>query len=106
MSLNKVELDLCSGTADFLVMPNYDYKCETCERVFEVFQKMTDDKLITCIFDDCEGKVKRLLGTGAGVLFKGTGFYETDYRSKSYSDGASKEKPSAGDKPAGKKDSE
>ena len=74
-------------------MPNYDYKCEKCEEVFEVFQKMSDDKLTTCIKDGCGGGVKRLLGTGSGVIFKGSGFYETDNRSKSYSDGASKEKP-------------
>ena len=78
-------------------MPNYDYKCEKCERVFEIFQKMSDDKLSKCIFDGCDGKVTRLLGTG---------FYETDYRSKSYSEGATKEKPSAPEKPAKKKDSE
>lgn len=74
-------------------MPNYDYKCEKCGEVFEVFQKMSDDKLTTCIKDGCGGSIKRLLGTGSGVIFKGSGFYETDNRSKSYSDGASKEKP-------------
>ena len=74
-------------------MPNYDYRCEKCEEVFEVFQKMSDDKLTTCIKEGCGGEVKRLLGSGSGVLFKGTGFYQTDNRSKSYSDGATKEKP-------------
>jgi len=69
-------------------MPNYDYKCETCGQVFEVFQKMSDDKLTDCPAEGCDGTVRRLLGTGAGVIFKGTGFYETDNRSKSYSDGA------------------
>ncbi len=68
---------------------------------------MSDDKLTTCIFDGCDGKVARLLGTGAGLLFKGAGFYETDYRSKSYNDAASKEKPSApAEKPVKKKGSE
>jgi len=74
-------------------MPNYDYKCEKCEEIFEVFQSMSDDKLTNCIKNECGGNVKRLLGTGSGVIFKGSGFYQTDNRSKSYSDGASKEKP-------------
>ncbi|MEZ7957804.1 MAG: zinc ribbon domain-containing protein [Rubritalea sp.] len=87
-------------------MPNYDYRCEKCEQVFEVFQKMSDNKLTTCIKDGCSGVVKRLLGAGAGVIFKGSGFYETDNRSKSYNDGASKEKPAPKEKPAKKKVSE
>lgn len=73
-------------------MPNYDYRCEECSHLFEVFQKMSDPKLEDCPQDDCSGKVKRLLGTGAGVIFKGSGFYQTDYRSDSYKKGASKEK--------------
>lgn len=84
-------------------MPNYDYKCKKCEEVFEVFQKMSDDKLTTCIKEGCEGAVSRLLGTGSGVIFKGSGFYETDNRSKSYSDGASNEKPAAAKKKTEKK---
>ena len=55
---------------------------------------MSDPKLETCPQDDCSGKVKRLLGAGAGVIFKGSGFYQTDYRSDSYKKGASKEKGS------------
>ncbi len=72
-------------------MPNYDYKCQSCDHVFEVFQSMNDAKLEDCPEDGCDGKVKRLLGTGAGLIFKGGGFYETDYRSQSYKDGAKKE---------------
>lgn len=72
-------------------MPNYDYKCQTCGHVFEVFQSMNDPKLVDCPEEACEGEVKRLLGTGAGLIFKGGGFYETDYRSQSYKDGAKKE---------------
>ena len=64
-------------------MPNYDYRCETCEHTFEVFQSMKDDKLTDCPQQGCPGPVKRLLGTGAGIIFKGGGFYETDYRSNS-----------------------
>ena len=62
---------------------------------------MTDEPLKRC--PKCRAKVKRLLGTGAGVIFKGSGFYQTDYRSKSYTDSASKEK-SDKDSKAGKKD--
>lgn len=77
------------------LMPNYDYRCEECSHIFEVFQKMSDDKLEDCPLDDCGGKVKRLLGTGAGVIFKGSGFYQTDYRSDSYKKGAQGDKSSS-----------
>ncbi len=76
-------------------MPNYDYRCQKCDHLFEIFQKMSDPKLEDCPQDDCSGKVKRLLGAGAGVIFKGSGFYQTDYRSDSYKKGASKEKGSS-----------
>ena len=76
-------------------MPNYDYRCQTCDHLFEVFQKMSDPKLEDCPQDSCEGKVKRLLGTGAGVIFKGSGFYQTDYRSDSYKKGAEGDKSPA-----------
>ena len=83
-------------------MPNYDYQCQSCGHRFEVFQSMNDAKLEECPEEGCGGKVKRLLGTGAGLMFKGGGFYETDYRSQSYKDGAKKEseasKPPSPDK--------
>jgi len=79
-------------------MPNYDYVCETCGHRFEVFQSMNDAKLQDCPQEGCSGKVKRLLGTGAGLLFKGAGFYQTDYRSNSYQAGAKSD--SAASKPA------
>ncbi|MFT6863277.1 MAG: putative FmdB family regulatory protein [Akkermansiaceae bacterium] len=72
-------------------MPNYDYKCDTCAHVFEIFQSMNDTKLTDCPQENCHGQVKRLLGTGAGIIFKGSGFYQTDYRSESYKAGAKKE---------------
>lgn len=75
-------------------MPTYDYQCETCGHQFEVFQGMNDPKLKDCPDDECVGPVKRLLGTGAGVIFKGGGFYQTDYRSDSYKQGAKKESES------------
>lgn len=65
-------------------MPNYDYECQQCGKRFEVFQSMNDPKLTDCQVENCDGQVKRLLGTGGGILFKGSGFYQTDYRSSSY----------------------
>ena len=72
-------------------MPNYDYECQKCEKRFEVFQSMNAAKLTECPVAHCGGKVKRLLGTGGGILFKGAGFYQTDYRSSSYHAGSKAE---------------
>jgi putative FmdB family regulatory protein len=72
-------------------MPNYDYECQKCGSRFEVFQSMNDAKLTDCRDTSCGGAVKRLLGTGGGILFKGTGFYQTDYRSPSYQAAAKEE---------------
>lgn len=60
-------------------MPTYEYYCQTCDQNLEVFQSMKDAPLTRC---DCgkRGKVKRLIGTGSGLIFKGSGFYETDYK--------------------------
>jgi len=69
-------------------MPHYDYVCESCEKQFEVFQSMNDKRLTKCPEKGCKGKVRRLLGTGAGLVFKGSGFYITDYRSENYKAGA------------------
>ena len=66
-------------------MPTYEYECQKCEHAFEAFQQMSADPLKKC--PECKGKLKRLIGTGAGLLFKGSGFYETDYRSESYKSG-------------------
>jgi putative FmdB family regulatory protein len=74
-------------------MPNYDYECLECGKRFEVFQSMNDAKLTDCTQPDCDGKVKRLLGTGGGIIFKGSGFYQTDYRSASYEKGAKADNP-------------
>ena len=71
-------------------MPTYEYHCEKCKKDFELFQSMKDDPLTTCPKDKCrqktwgKGKVKRKLGAGAGFIFKGSGFYITDYRSEGY----------------------
>ena len=78
-------------------MPNYDYECEKCGKTFEVFQSMKDKAFETCPESSClmeawgHGKVRRLLGTGAGLIFKGSGFYTTDYRSEGYKQAAKKE---------------
>lgn len=87
-------------------MPTYEYSCEKCGKNFEAFQSMRDEAYQTCPKELCQqkrwgkGKVKRLLGTGAGLIFKGSGFYTTDYRSKSYQEAAKKDAPasSAADK--------
>lgn len=62
-------------------MPNYDYQCMSCGYTFEEFQKMTDEPLKNC--PECNGTLKRLIGTGLGPIFKGTGFYQTDYKNTS-----------------------
>ncbi|RKY86188.1 zinc ribbon domain-containing protein [candidate division KSB1 bacterium] len=62
-------------------MPTYDYVCVNCGHRFEKFQKMSDEPLKFC--PECGGKVKRLIGTGGGIVFKGHGFYATDYGSSS-----------------------
>ena len=78
-------------------MPTYEYECEKCKKTFELFQSMKDDALTTCPKECCQqkkwgkGKVKRLLGTGAGLIFKGSGFYSTDYRSSGYKEAAKKD---------------
>ena len=73
-------------------MPTYDYVCDACEHAFEEFQMMSAKPLTTC--PECrKKKLRRLIGTGAGVIFKGGGFYETDYRSDSYAKDAKKDKP-------------
>lgn len=61
-------------------MPTYDYKCTECGYKFEYFQSMKDPLLQVC--PECKGKLKRLIGTGSGLIFKGSGFYETDYKHK------------------------
>ena len=64
-------------------MPTYDYECEGCGHAFEEFQAMSDKPLKKC--PKCKKqKLRRLFGTGAAVIFKGSGFYQTDYRSESY----------------------
>lgn len=78
-------------------MPTYDYKCLRCDKKFEIFQSMKDEPLKIC--PDCKGELKRLIGSGAGAIFKGTGFYQTDYKNSSKpSDGKKLEKSKPADK--------
>jgi len=75
-------------------MPTYDYKCTACNHTMEAFQSMKDKPLRTC--PSCgKNALERLIGTGAAVLFKGSGFYQTDYRSESYKKAAASEKSAA-----------
>jgi len=68
-------------------MPTYDYECDACKHAFEEFQSMMDEPLKKC--PKCKKKkLRRLLGTGAAIIFKGSGFYQTDYRSESYKSSA------------------
>ena len=78
-------------------MPTYEYECDACEHGFEEWQTMSEAPLTKC--PKCgKKKLRRLFGTGAAVLFKGSGFYETDYRSESYKSAAKADKDAA--KPA------
>jgi putative FmdB family regulatory protein len=101
-------------------MPTYEYVCEKCDHKFDHFQSIKDEAIKTCPQEKCgmkkwgKGKVRRTIGAGAGLIFKGSGFYITDYRSENYKQAAKKEsgggeskageakaaesKPAAGDK--------
>jgi putative FmdB family regulatory protein len=70
-------------------MPTYEYECEKCNHHFEVFQSMKEAPKKTC--PQCKGRVRRLISGGAGLIFKGSGFYITDYRSEGYKSAAKKE---------------
>jgi putative FmdB family regulatory protein len=71
-------------------VPTYEYKCRECGHKLEIFQSMNDAALTTC--PECKtDSLKRLIGTGAGIIFKGSGFYQTDYRSENYNKSAKKD---------------
>ncbi len=85
----------------FPTMPTYEYECAKCKKGFELYQSMKDQPLTTCPKEQCrqktwgKGKVKRSIGAGAGLIFKGSGFYITDYRSEGYKAGAKSETAAA-----------
>ena len=79
-------------------MPTYDYICEKCGDRFEHFQKMSSEPLSVCA--KCGGHLKRLIGSGVGIIFKGSGFYCTDYRSKGGAASQSESKPASESKPS------
>ena len=88
-------------------MPTYEYVCDKCGHEFEKFQSMKDAPLSVCPKDLCKlkkwgkGKVRKTIGAGAGLIFKGSGFYITDYRSEGYKQAAKKDAPAGSDaKPA------
>jgi putative FmdB family regulatory protein len=83
-------------------MPTYDYKCSDCNYTFEYFQPMSSVTLTEC--PKCKGTLKRIIGTGAGPIFKGSGFYQTDYKDKSTQSKKS-EKPDTTSSSADKKTS-
>ena len=78
-------------------MPTYEYVCEKCDHQFEKFQSIADKPLTVCPQDRCtrkkwgKGKVKRMIVSGGGLIFKGSGFYATDYRSEKYKEAAKKD---------------
>jgi putative FmdB family regulatory protein len=75
-------------------MPTYDYECDACDHRFDAFQTMSAEPLKKC--PQCgKKKLRRLFGAGAGLIFKGSGFYLTDYRSESYKQAAAADKPAS-----------
>ena len=75
-------------------MPTYEYRCKSCKHAFEALQSISAAPLRRC--PKCGKGVERLISAGAGIIFKGSGFYQTDYRSKSYQEQAKSESKSAG----------
>ena len=92
-------------------MPTYEYVCEKCDHKFDHFQSIKDEAIKTCPREKCgmkkwgKGKVRRAIGAGAGLIFKGSGFYITDYRSENYKASAKKES-GGGETKAGESKSE
>ena len=88
-------------------MPTYEYICEKCDQTFDFFQSIKDEPLKICPEERCcmkkwgKGKVKRAIGAGAGLIFKGSGFYITDYRSENYKQAAKKEASGGGESKSG-----
>jgi putative FmdB family regulatory protein len=85
-------------------MPTYDYECDACGHRFELFQAISEEPKKKC--PACKkSKLRRLFGTGAALMFKGSGFYQTDYRSESYKKAAAADKPATDSGSNGKSES-
>lgn len=82
-------------------MPTYEYRCPACKHEFEKFQRMSEEPKAEC--PECGAESERKLSGGAGLLFKGSGFYITDYRPDSYKKAASSDSGSGGEKSGGEK---
>lgn len=80
-------------------MPTYEYECDGCQKTFDQFQSITAKPIERC--PSCGGHVHRLIGKGAGIIFRGSGFYQTDYRSSSYQKAADAEKRKTSGKSSG-----
>ncbi|MFY9256116.1 MAG: zinc ribbon domain-containing protein [Fuerstiella sp.] len=85
-------------------MPTYEYRCNACEHTWEEFQSITAKPTKKC--PDCKkAKAERIISAGGGIIFKGTGFYQTDYRSDSYKKAAKADTPSSDSSSSSKSDS-
>ena len=85
-------------------MPTYEYRCKACGHELEIFQSITEGVKRKC--PSCgKSKLERLIGTGAGIIFKGSGFYQTDYRSSAYKEAADADKPKDSKADSAKQDS-
>jgi putative FmdB family regulatory protein len=82
-------------------MPSYDYECKQCKKIFEVFQSIKAEKLKEC--PECKGPVQRMISGGSSIIFKGSGFYETDYKTKKGSKSEDSPKTETKKEPSGDK---
>ena len=85
-------------------MPTYEYICQKCGHVFDEFHGMKENPVMHC--PKCKGKTKRQIGTGGGIIFKGSGFYQTDYKKSSAAPSSSSDSSSSEKKSEPKKDSD
>lgn len=95
LSSVRMPTEFCDSIFD-LSMPTYDYQCQTCGHAFEAKQSMKDPHLTECPQPGCAGPVRRKIGLGSGFIFKGSGFYITDYRSDAYKAAAKQDSSSGG----------
>ncbi|MEW6752291.1 MAG: FmdB family zinc ribbon protein [Candidatus Latescibacterota bacterium] len=86
--------------SEYFAMPTYEYECQKCGHRFEKFQSIKAAPLTACPRNGCDGQVRRLISAGGGLLFRGSGFYTTDYRSDGYRQAAKAEKGSSSPPPA------